>query len=150
MEQIIIAGIRRKNMFSPNHIGNDAAVFDATVAELRAMGCVVNEYAEPDFIEKGISEKAVFTMGRDFATLERLTEMEDSGCTVVNSGYGILNCMRERMTNLLIQNNIPHPESVVVDTDKNAKSKLQTLNSQGFWLKRADCHAIHHEDVCYA
>jgi len=150
MKQIIIAGVRRGSIFSPNHIGNDAAVFDATVAELRALGCAVNEYTESEFIEAAISEKAVFTMSRDFKTLEKLVELEDSGCVVVNSGYGIFNCMRERMTNLLIQNNIPHPESIIADTDKDARLQLQSLNTQGFWLKRADRHAIHHEDVCYA
>lgn len=31
MSKLTIAGIRRENQFSPNHIGNDAAIFSLTV-----------------------------------------------------------------------------------------------------------------------
>ena len=35
MEEMTIAGIRRGNRFSPNHIGNDAAIFSLTAEHLR-------------------------------------------------------------------------------------------------------------------
>jgi hypothetical protein len=89
-------------------------------------------------------------MARDFETIAKLQKLEDAGRPVINSGYGILNCMRERMTTLLVKNHIPHPESIIVDTDKDATSRLKTLQTNHFWLKRGDCHAIHREDVCYA
>lgn len=150
MKQLIIAGVRRGSIYSPNHIGNDAAVFEATVNELRASGCIVNEYTEDEFKKKDIPEKIIFNMARNFETISKLQQLEDAGYLVINSGYGIQNCMREQMTNLLIQNNIPHPESIVVDTDKDATDRLTALNTTNFWLKRADCHAIHREDVAYA
>ena len=34
-----IAGIRRGNQFSPNHIGNDAAIFSLTAEHLGKLGC---------------------------------------------------------------------------------------------------------------
>ena len=46
MSKLTIAGIRRENQFSPNHIGNDAAIFSLTVQHLRDLGCEVNEYIE--------------------------------------------------------------------------------------------------------
>lgn len=36
-----IAGIRRGNQFSPNHIGNDAAIFSLTAEHLGKLGCKV-------------------------------------------------------------------------------------------------------------
>ena len=50
MSKLTIAGIRRENQFSPNHIGNDAAIFSLTVQHLRDLGCEVNEYIESDLI----------------------------------------------------------------------------------------------------
>lgn len=43
MEEMTIAGIRRGNRFSPNHIGNDAAIFSLTAEHLRESGCQVND-----------------------------------------------------------------------------------------------------------
>lgn len=147
---MIIAGVRRGSIFSPNHIGNDAAIFNETTKELRALGCIVNEYTEEEFIGNVISEKFIFNMARDFTTINKLKELEDKGHVVINSGYGITNCMREKMTNLIVGNHIPHPQSVIVDTDKDATELLLTLNAGKYWIKRADCHAIHREDVSYA
>ena len=46
MSKLTLAGIRRGNQFSPNHIGNDAAIFALTAQHLRKLGCDVNEYIE--------------------------------------------------------------------------------------------------------
>ena len=35
MAEIEIAGIMRAGAYSPNHIGNDAAIFNATAEQLR-------------------------------------------------------------------------------------------------------------------
>ena len=48
MSKLTLAGIRRGNQFSPNHIGNDAAIFALTAQHLRKLGCDVNEYIESD------------------------------------------------------------------------------------------------------
>ena len=50
MSKLTIAGIRRENQFSPNHIGDDAASFSLTVQHLRDLGWEVNEYIESDLI----------------------------------------------------------------------------------------------------
>ena len=41
MSKLTLAGIRRGNQFSPNHIGNDAAIFALTAQHLRKLGCDV-------------------------------------------------------------------------------------------------------------
>ena len=42
MTDIKIAGIMRAGAYSPNHIGNDAAIFNATADQLRKRGCIVS------------------------------------------------------------------------------------------------------------
>ena len=49
MAEIEIAGIMRAGAYSPNHIGNDAAIFNATAEHLRKRGYIVNIYSEDRF-----------------------------------------------------------------------------------------------------
>ncbi len=42
-------------------------------------------------------------MARDKATIARLKSLEDGGALVINSAYGIDNCVRRPMTELLIK-----------------------------------------------
>lgn len=57
MSKLTLAGIRRGNQFSPNHIGNDAAIFALTAQHLRKLGCDVNEYIESDLLLQDPKEK---------------------------------------------------------------------------------------------
>lgn len=149
MSKLTIAGIRRENQFSPNHIGNDAAIFSLTVQHLRELGCEVNEYIESDLIVHDFKETAIFNMVRSWTSIHKLQQMEDRGYTVVNSGYGIENCTREKMTRLLMSNNIPHPASLILPTDKDLTAALENAGFFNCWIKRGDFHAIHREDVTY-
>ncbi|MER8353249.1 hypothetical protein, partial [Acinetobacter baumannii] len=74
---------------------------------------------------------------------------EDDGCIVVNSGYGIENCTRERMTRILMGHNIPYPDSVIVNTDEAVVNQLRKAGINNCWIKRGDFHAMHKEDVSY-
>lgn len=145
-----IAGIRRENKYSPNHIGNDAAIFDLTVEHLKEMGCRVKEYSESEFTNLQIREEIIFDMARDKCTIDKLQKLENQGYLIINSGYGIENCTREKMTRLLISNQIPHPKSVIIPTNNNDVNDVATLGNAHFWIKRGDFHAIHREDVTYA
>gem|GEM_PF-5242201 len=51
MAEINIAGIMRAGAYSPNHIGNDTAIFNAVAEQLRKRGCIVNTYSEE--LERG-------------------------------------------------------------------------------------------------
>ena len=146
--EIKIAGIRRGSQFSPNHIGNDAAIFNLTVEQLKKKNCSVKMYSESDFLNSEIEEKIIFDMARDKDVIQKLKEEEDAGKLVLNSGYGIDNCIREKMTRLLIDNHIPYPKSIIVDTDKPLPVSVEYM-AKRYWIKRGDFHAIHREDVTY-
>lgn len=149
MADFVIAGIMRAGAYSPNHIGNDAAIFNATAEQLRKRGCTVNIYSEEQFNAGQVKERIILNMCREQASIKRLQEMEDNGCIVINSGYGIENCTRERMTRILLGNNIPYPDSVIVNTNEAVISELKKADINNCWIKRGDFHAMHKEDVSY-
>ncbi len=149
MAEIKIAGIMRAGAYSPNHIGNDTAIFNAAAEQLRKRGCLVNIYSEEQFNGAGVSEDVILNMCRERESIERLQRLEDEGRLVVNSGYGIENCTRERMTRILLGNGIPYPDSLIVDTDEAVKPMLKKSGFKSCWIKRGDFHAMHKEDVSY-
>jgi hypothetical protein len=149
MNKRTIAGIRRGNLFSPNHIGNDAAIFSLTINHLRKQGYVVNEYVETDLRLLQPDEAVIVSMARDMGSVRKLKQLEDAGRLVINSGYGIENCTREQMTRLLTSNGIPHPRSIIVGTEQDPASALAEANYSHCWIKRGDFHAIHREDVTF-
>ena len=149
MSDIVIAGIMRAGAYSPNHIGNDAAIFNATAEQLRKRGCEVNVYSEEQFIAGKVSERIILNMCREQRSIQLLQRKEDEGCLVINSGYGIENCTRERMTRLLLGSNIPYPESLIVNTNEAVKPALKESGFTACWIKRGDFHAMHKEDVSY-
>ena len=149
MAEIKIAGIMRAGAYSPNHIGNDTAIFNATAEQLRKRGCLVNVYSEDQFNAQGVDEPVILNMSREWDSIKKLQELEDEGRIVINSGYGIENCTRERMTRILMGNGIPYPDSLIVNTNENVKSQLKKSGFKSCWIKRGDFHAMHKEDVSY-
>lgn len=139
----------RAGAFSPNHIGNDAAIFNLTAEELRKRGCSVRVYDEEEFCHSDITEPVVMAMCREDESIAKLKKLEDEGRLVINSGYGIENCMRERMTRLLVGKGVPYPESLIVDTNENVKPAMLEGGYDKVWIKRGDSHSKHKEDVSY-
>jgi len=142
-------GIQRHMLFSPNHIGNDAAIFNAVADYLRSRGHAVTLYTEQDFLKAKLNDGVVFDMVRSKAAVRHLQRLERKGLVAVNSGFGIENCTREKMTRLLLDNDIPHPDSVICSVTEELPEELYTAKYQPCWIKRADFHAIHKEDVTY-
>lgn len=147
MAEIKIAGIMRAGAFSPNHIGNDSTIFNLVADQLRKRGCGVNVYTEDHFINNGVSEDIIVNMCRERRSIERLQQLEDRGVTVINSGYGIENCIRERMARIFIGSGIPYPESIIVNTDEAIRDTLARAGITQCWIKRGDSHTMHKEDV---
>lgn len=139
----------RAGAYSPNHVGNDAAIFNAVANQLRKRGFEVNIYSEEQFRSLDICEPVIVNMCRERASIDRLQVMEQEGRLVVNSGFGIENCTRERMTRILLGHNIPYPDSMTVNTNENVFDQLEKSGFEGFWIKRGDFHAMHKEDVSY-
>ena len=149
MASIKIAAISRAGIFSPNHVGNDAAILHSTVEQLRRRGCEVRLYNEEQFLATDVQEEIILDMCRTQSSLEKLQHLEDEGRLVINSGYAIENCTREKMTRLLLSNGIPYPDSIIVDTDADAREQLRSAGFERCWVKRGEFHAIHHEDVAF-
>lgn len=140
----------RAGAFSPNHIGNDSTIFNIVADQLRKRGCEVNVYSEEQFINNGVREDIIVNMCREHRSIALLQQLEDQGALVINSGYGIENCIRERMTRILLGSNIPYPDSLMVNTDEAIKDSLAKAGMVQCWIKRGDSHTMHKEDVSYA
>lgn len=149
MAEITIAGIMRAGAYSPNHIGNDTAIFNAVAEHLRKRGCIVNVYSEEQLIAGNITEDIIINMCREQKSIVLLQQMEDAGKIVINSGYGIENCTRERMTRILMGSNIPQPQCLMVNTNEMIIDSLEKGGFTQCWIKRGDFHAIHKEDVSF-
>ncbi len=149
MADIKIAGVMRAGAYSPNHIGNDAAIFNAVTDQLRKRGCEVRVYSEEQFRNQDIEEDIILNMCREQQSIEKLERLEDEGKLVINSGYGIENCTRERMTRILLGNGIPYPDSLIVNTNEDVRAQLEEKGFSKVWIKRGDFHAMHKEDVSY-
>ena len=143
-------GIQRASVFSPNHIGNDAAIFSGVGGYITEKGYDVTVISELEFLSGTMMPERVFTMMRNRSSIKRLQQWEREGCIAVNSAFGIENCERERLTKLFIEHNIPYPESIIVNSHEKVVPLLHQLNYSSYWLKRSDFHAIHREDVSYA
>lgn len=149
MSSVKIAAILRAAAYSPNHIGNDAAILNLTAEQLRKRGCEVRIYSEEQLISGAVTEPNVVHMCRDRRSFPILQRMEDQGVLVVNSAYGVENCVRERMARILIGSGIPYPESIMVDTDRNVTPRLDAMGISRAWIKKGEMYACHKEDVTY-
>ena len=139
----------RAGAYSPNHIGNDAAIFNAAADQLRKRGCEVSVYSDEQFRNSDIEEDIVLNMCREQDSIRKLISLEEKDKLVINSGYGIENCTRERMTRMLVGNGIPYPESIIVNTNEDVRPELERAAFGACWIKRGDFHAMHKEDVSY-
>ena len=144
MQEINIIGVSRGSEYSPNHVGNDAAIFNKVVEELRRLGCKVHACTEKEYVASDVEGDVIFDMARDAATLRKLKHQEDKGCLVINSAYGIDNCIRKPMTELLLAHGVPYPPSVIAPTDRSYSGEYLPC-----WIKRGDSHAMIKEDVSY-
>jgi len=150
MPKPTITGIRRSSIFSPNHIGNDAAIFDGVATFIQEKGYPVLIQTEQEFLSSTENPQFAFAMLRDHDAIKRMQQWELEGCRCVNSAFGIENTGRECLTKLLIENRIPYPDSLITHTNDDVKPLLEQHGFTSCWIKRNDFHAIHREDVAYA
>ena len=151
MKTTTLLGVTRNKKFSPNHVGNDGAIFSLVTQELEKMGYSVQLWDEDTFLAATeIPQQYIFTMARQKRVVKKLQQLENEGKTIVNSGFGIENCFRTNMTKNLLENGIPYPKSYIVPTDYDGDEVFENLPGKGFWVKRGDFHAIHKEDVSFA
>lgn len=139
----------RAGAYSPNHIGNDAAIFNAVADQLRRRGCEVEVYSEEQFRTSTPSQSVIMNMCREKDSVIKLQQLEEEGRIVINSGFGIENCTRERMTRIMLGNAIPTADSLIVNTNEKVIAGLKKMDITSCWIKRGDYHSMHKEDVTY-
>ncbi|WP_447767271.1 hypothetical protein [Sphingobacterium faecium] len=145
-----VYGILRKNDFSPNHINNDIAIFQQVIRLLEKEGVSITVVTEDEFlVMKDYDKEPIITMGRSKALVHRLQELERTGVLIINSSFGIQNCYRTLMTTKLVENQVPYPDSIIVDTHADIEAIFDILGVPGIWIKRGDFHAVHKEDVSF-
>ncbi|MDR1764330.1 MAG: NTP transferase domain-containing protein [Dysgonamonadaceae bacterium] len=143
-----LLAVSREERFSPGHIEDDEAILNSVIEALKTMDCEVERCSEKEFLTKNLDADLVFGMARDSLTVEKLQEVEQKGLRIVNSGFGIGNCIRENMAKHLIDNGIPYPKSIFISTDEDFVLP-DDFKTDKFWVKKssyfADC-----EDVVFA
>ena len=150
MADLKIAAILRSRAYSPNHIATDAAILNEVAALLRKRGMPVTLYSEEELARGPLSEKVIISMSRERKSLEVLRDMEDSGALIINSPWAIENCKRENLGRILISAGVPYPDSVLTDTDIAVEDRIRALGLERCWVKRADFHSRHKEDITFA
>lgn len=134
-------GVSRAEVFSPNRVSGDSAIFRAVAAELECRGNQTICMTEHELIEQGIPDgiDGIFQMAR---SLDALTVLEQAVVPVTNSVQAVLNCGRARQTAILRDSGLI-PESLICKT----VGVPLGWNSFPCWIKRADSHAVDHNDV---
>lgn len=147
MTNVTVAAVLRSPAYSPNHIANDAAVLNAVAGALRRRGWKVTVYTERELQQGEVNEPVVISMCREQASLALLREMEYAGRLIINSAYGIDNCRRDLLGKRLEAAGINYPLNVIGRTDSNLCPELKSLGIERCWVKRADSHSQHKEDI---
>ncbi len=150
MTNLSIAAVLRSPAYSPNHIATDAAILNSVCSYLRRRGRGVKVYTESELQQGLVKEPVVISMCRERTSIALLQEMEDAGRLVINSAYGIENCKRELLGGRLTAAGIHYPENIVTRTDRNVIPELDALGFERCWVKRADSHSQHKEDITFA
>lgn len=145
MQDFTLLGVSRGTCYSPNHIGNDEAIFREVVAVLKEQGYEVSTCTEKEVVKEQRTADVIFTMARAKSTLTYLQELELKGALVINSTFGIHNCVRKPMTELLLEANIPHPPTWIYAIEDVDLSEIV----YPCWFKRGDSHALIKEDVSF-
>lgn len=142
-----ILGISRGLIYSPNMVGNDAAIFTAVVDELRALGHEVSTIREEKMTEVNYDKyDRVVTMARNGEMMRKLKEEDTKH--FVNSLTGGLMCqskvvMAQEMERL----GIPQPRfkcghDDTVDYESDSQRMLLPA-----WLKNSDETAVMADDI---
>ncbi len=140
-----LLGIGRGSQYSPNLADSDAFILKAVAQQLQAKGFDVRLCSETEFVAQNLKGNAIFDMARSEEALHRLQQLEQQGAVVVNSGFGIANCIRKPMTEILIHNNIPYPKSWLVRPNESLPKDM----TFPCWFKRGDGSTQLKEDVSY-
>ena len=132
-------GVSRAELYSPNRVSGDTAVFRAVAAELERHGHEVICISEQELtaIPDGIG--GIFHMARSREALDILGQAK---VPVTNTVQAVQNCARAAQTSLLKESGLI-PESMICPTSGVPAG----WNLYPCWIKRPDSHAVQKDDV---
>ena len=140
-------GIKRKEIYSPNHITNDYLILMKTSEVLKELGHEVKILDEAFIETHDIDDKIIFSMAQGQSGLLRLQSFESKGALIINSPTSALNSYRINMINMLTKAGVPFPKSIVLEDYNKSDGIISQFPKPKLWLKRGDVHAEHKEDV---
>ncbi len=145
MKPPVLLGIYRERVFSPGKVREDAAVLDAALLKLSAMGFNTRTCGAESFDNSVQRPDIVLTMAQSDRVLSILHQWSKSGIRIINSVQSIRNCYRKLLVKKLAQSGLPFPAGYLVELGERA---IEVGDIPGrLWLKRGDVHAIQEGDV---
>ncbi len=112
-------GIYREPEYSPGKVEADAAILDASLAELAREGVETEALSPTEFLDRHeIQADLVLAMCQSEGALRRLAEVERNGAVAINSALAIRNCYRDLLAPGLGRAGVPTPVGALVRTDQ--------------------------------
>ncbi len=146
MKPWTVLGIYREKRFSPGKVEADAAILEATLAELEQSGWSTETLAGERIGDAPGDPALVVSMAQSDQALRTLDQWSREGIRVVNSAQSIRNCYRKPQIRLLQEAQVPLPFSRIVSL--RSLDQEQPFPAAGrCWLKRGDVHAMQARDV---
>jgi glutathione synthase/RimK-type ligase-like ATP-grasp enzyme len=143
-------GIYREPEFSPGKVDVDAAILDATLAELAREGIETFTLDARAFAAAPPAPAdLVLAMCQGAGALKRLAEMEQRGAVAINSALAIRNCYRDLLGLGLARSGVATPPGALIATAAPAEVRAVTALdlSLPVYVKRGDLHALGADDV---
>src|SRR5208282_5619602 len=139
-------GIYREPEYSPGKVEADAAILDASLAELSREGIETEALSPTEFLDRHeIQADLVLAMCQSESALRRLAEVERNGAVAINSALAIRNCYRDLLAPGLGRAGVPTPVGALVRIDQRALGGVDL--EQPVFVKRGDLHALGADDV---
>jgi glutathione synthase/RimK-type ligase-like ATP-grasp enzyme len=146
MKSTSVLGIYREQIFSPGKVSDDAAILDATLAELSGLVSNVSSIKAEGLAASMTRPSYVLSMARSERALGIIEDWAKRGSRIINSVESVRNCHRKPLTAILLRTGFSLPSSRIVPIQE--AEELCNLDGSGaIWLKRGDVHAIQAEDV---
>ncbi len=148
-----LVAISRSPAYSPlQHGANDAAILDATVAELESLGWSARRVTEHAVAAGSLPEAELYlNMCQGPGASKALVHHETMGIRFFNRPSSVLGCHRHRLVPALKGSGLAFPATLLIRTDEPLgtleQAELRMLGDGPVWLKRGGVHAERPEDV---
>ena len=117
-------GIYREPEFSPGKVEADAAILDATMAELKREGVDIQTMDAVSFAAGALPRAdLVLPMCQGPRALKRLAAVEQAGAIAINSALSIRNCYRDLLAPGLDRAGVPTPVGALIPTDESLDAR---------------------------